>query len=469
MRKKSLFLLFFCSAVLSATGIQLICNTKNESCHIKSAIYDFEEEPQVNFTFIMKGSDKVTQIRFENSEIGELPKVIFERFKNLQVLDLKFCAVKRFRKSSLENAHNLTEIDLSYNKLKRLEENLFAVCTKLVTLNLFRNTIVEVNEKAFAGLSNLERLVLSSNEIRRLRQNVFQDLTSLTELDLKKNRIEDIGTALQTLKQLEILDLSFNKIKNVSKSSFSGLKSLEILDLSNNRIEFVDFDVFQANPVLEAVNFANNKLKELTLKVFSASFRILDISQNALTHVNVTSGVVSVPHRTKTSINVDDNWLEMISVDDDLPLRKLSMARNNVSSLEFLGNCCANLTSIDISHNPLESRAKNDKKLRSKGVLTLVARNISAHDATAVDVIFDLLEETPLLQSLDVSQNNLAAVDWTLLPKLNDLTTLKVENCSIAHSDDLISTFPNLTMLHFGGNLINCDHLSSNGKVECHN
>lgn len=475
MGKSSLaFFITTASFILCVDSLQLICNTKNEICSLKSHFVDTDELPQVNFTFLMDAPENVTHIRFENSEIGEIPKVIFERFENLQVLDLKFCALKRFRKASLENAHNLIEIDLSYNKLKRLEEGLFSVCKKLVTLNLFRNDIVEVNEKAFSGLNYLEKLVLSSNEIRRLRVNVFRSVPALTELDLKKNRIEDLGVVFQNLTKLEILELSFNKIKQLNSSTFWGVNFLEILDLSNNRIEIIHFDVFQTNPHLKAVNLANNKLKSLDVMIVSSSFKILDVSGNSLTYLNVTSGLIFL-HATNTSINAETNLLEDFTIDPKIVLNKLSLATNNISSLGFLSKCCQNLAWIDVSHNPLISEDDDgDQEFQpmSKTIMHLSAQNISYQHLNAIDSILDLVWHTPQLESLDISHNSFQGLDWTLLPKLRNLTNLTARNCSIFQIDGLVSTFPGLSSLYFGGNQINCDDLEPklNGtNVECHN
>lgn len=454
------------SLTLVVSSLQLICNTKNEICSLKSPNFvDTDELPQVNFTFIMDAPENVTHIRFENSEVGEIPKLIFERFENLQVLDLKFCALKRFRKTSLVNAHNLIEIDLSYNKLKRLEEGLFSVCKKLMTLNLFRNDIVEVNENAFSGSNYLEKLVLSSNEIRRLKANVFRSLPALTELDLKKNRVEDLGVVFQNLTQLEILELSFNKIKQLNSSTFWGINSLEILDLSNNRIEVIHLDVFETNQNLKAVNLANNKLQSLDLKIFSSTFKILDVSGNILTYLNVTSGL-GFPHSVNTSINADSNLLEDLTIDSKIIVNKLDLATNNISSLFFLSKCCPGLTWIGGDDDAQEFDPI------SKTMMQLSAKNVSFQSLNAIDSILDLIWHTPQLESLDISLNSLHGVDWMLLPKLNSLTSLTVRNCSIFQIDGLLSTFPNLTSFYFEGNQINCNDLKSklNGtKVDCHN
>lgn len=466
---RTLLLLFGISCVYS---LQLVCDTKIEVCNLKLPHFiENNEVSQVNFTFIMENPEDVTLIRFENSEVGEIPKIIFERFVNLQVLDLKFCALKRFRKMTLEHAYNLTEIDLSYNKLKRLEPELFSVCKKLISLNLFRNNIIEVNENAFSGLNYLEKLVLSSNEIRRLKINVFKHVPALTELDLKKNRIEDIGSALQNLTQLEILELSFNKIKQLNVDTFLNIKYLEILDLSNNRIEFIDIDVFATNLHLKAVNLANNKLSNLDLKIFSADFRIFDIRNNNLQNLSLTSGLI-FPHASNTSINADQNLLEDFNVDSKIILNKLSLTSNNFSSLDFLTKSCQNLIWLDISHNSLTPNEDDNTDFEplSKKITHVVAQNISYHQMNGFDTIFDLLGHTPDLVSLDISYNNFQGLDWSLLPKLEHLTTLTAKNCSISQVDGMFSIYPSLEELYFDGNLISCDDLEPqlNGtNVEC--
>lgn len=83
----------------------------------------------------------------------------------------------------------------------------------------------------------------------------------ITELDLSHNEISDTEN-LQDFADLEILNLSHNKIKKIEYDIFDDMDSLDELDLSHNEIHAVDDDTFEWNPLkLRSLRLHNNKLK----------------------------------------------------------------------------------------------------------------------------------------------------------------------------------------------------------------
>lgn len=445
-------------------GDRLICSTINETCYIKSNFLKEENLPLLNFSFIVQVPENVTSLKFEHSEIGEIPKIIFERFTNLQKLDLKLCSLKRLRKTTLESAQNLTEIDFSYNKLKKLDGGVFNSTQKLLVLSLFRNEIVDVYESAFTGLKMLEKLVLASNEIRRLKTNVFRTMSNLMELSLTKNRIEDLGLTFQNLTKLEILELNFNKIKQLNRTTFLNMIELAILDLSNNRIDNVEKYVFKTNYNLKAVNLANNRLVNLKLFFYSETFRILDISSNDLTIFNVTSGLRY--HSVTAAINAKDNKIENFIVDDNLKVSQLNLAKNNMTSIKALSQCCYNLTTLDISSNPFVVNDVEEYHLLGKFVQHLTAINISSSSTSAVDTVLDIFPDMPHLKYLDISRNDLNGLDWSLLPQLSHLETLNVRNCKLTQMTGLTTAFVSLKQINLHENTLSCDDLNEQGTFK---
>lgn len=426
-------------------GDRLVCNTKNETCQVQIGSLK-EVIAVINFTFHYDGAENVTYIRFEDSEIGEVPRLLINKFPNVRVLDLKFCRLKRFRKPLLENAKKLLELDLSYNKLKRLEEGSFNGADTLNTLNLFRNDIVEVHDKAFQGLGKLDRLVLSSNEIRRLKPGVFKPLTNLTELDLKKNRLETVGNQLQDLNKLEIIDLSYNKIRKVGNTTLQGLNHLHIADFSFNRIDEIQEDALLFKPNLFAINFADNKLTNVNFSV-PIGLSIIDLSRNKIENITLEPEVVSLENNvSSTRVSIAASFNQVKHISSSVLINKFNLSNNGLEDLSAIHKNLSVIT-LDISNNPLNFTTSEMDELPND-LKELIARNVSAENSESVKIIIKKLPSVaPGLIELDLSNNNLSEIDWNEFAPLEKIKWLTVYSTDVTEVESLQKVFPNLNVI----------------------
>ncbi|XP_061701778.1 vasorin b [Syngnathoides biaculeatus] len=105
------------------------------------------------------------------------------------------------------------------------------------SLYLFANGIEGLSAQDFDGLENLEMLDLSQNKLTELSDGVFLSLTSLKNLDLSSNQITHISEeCFQDMVLLERLYLYSNHIKTIHPAAFNGLKNLLELKLQGNRL-----------------------------------------------------------------------------------------------------------------------------------------------------------------------------------------------------------------------------------------
>lgn len=103
------------------------------------------------------------------------------------------------------------------------------------SLYLFANGIKGIKAEDFNGLVNLEMLDLSQNKLTNLPERVFEPLTSLKNLDLSSNQITYISEeCFQGIPQLERLYLYSNHIESIHPAAFNGLKNLLELKLQGN-------------------------------------------------------------------------------------------------------------------------------------------------------------------------------------------------------------------------------------------
>ncbi|GIX97247.1 uncharacterized protein CDAR_103531 [Caerostris darwini] len=103
-------------------------------------------------------------------------------------------------------------------------------------------------------------LNLTHNEITLVRQGAFSKLKRLTTLDLSHNQIEYLNF-FTTAPSLEILDLSWNRLKDIDSNLFIQLTSLRQLMLASNDI---------------------SELKEANWKTSPPSLRFIDLSENPI-------------------------------------------------------------------------------------------------------------------------------------------------------------------------------------------
>ncbi|XP_068119933.1 peroxidasin homolog isoform X2 [Hyperolius riggenbachi] len=85
-----------------------------------------------------------------------------------------------------------------------------------------------------------------------------------TILDLRFNRIREINSdALQNLPNLHTLYLYKNEIGSIQKNAFHGLRSLEQLYLHFNHLETLDVETFSHLPKLERLFLHNNRISRI--------------------------------------------------------------------------------------------------------------------------------------------------------------------------------------------------------------
>ncbi|XP_075856627.1 peroxidasin homolog isoform X2 [Microcebus murinus] len=128
-------------------------------------------------------------------------------------------------------------------------------------------------------------LDLRFNRIREIQPGAFRRLRNLNTLLLNNNQIRRIpGGAFEDLENLKYLYLYKNEIQSIDRQAFQGLASLEQLYLHFNQIETLDPESFQHLPKLERLFLHNNRITHLVPGTFShlESMKRLRLDSNAL-------------------------------------------------------------------------------------------------------------------------------------------------------------------------------------------
>lgn len=182
---------------------------------------------------------------------NKLKSVSFENNDKIKFLDISDNIIKSL--DSLNNLNNLEILDASYNVL---------TCIPLLNLSsiqeiyLISNDIEKIENINF---NNLKKLDLAGNAIEKI-ENI--NSTSLQELYLSSNKIDKIQN-LMSLKNLKILDLQFNQLKEVDCAHLPP--SLEILLLQNNpSLKIIKGVHLLKN--LKMIGIKNSQIEDLEVK-----------------------------------------------------------------------------------------------------------------------------------------------------------------------------------------------------------
>lgn len=191
----------------------------------------------------------------------------------------------------------LEELDLSQNKLHTLlDSKTFHGMKSLRVLHLNHNQLVNManTNDIFYGL-NLDLLDLSANKINPFAPCTFCGLTSLKHLNIANNHLSSFNENLlkdlaDSLEEL-VLDNNVNLIDPLSSvnSILQPLKNLHSLSLVNLRLsEDLPASIFDNNNQLKKLNLSMNAFRELSSRMISPLTKLimLDVSANQITFID---------------------------------------------------------------------------------------------------------------------------------------------------------------------------------------
>lgn len=169
---------------------------------------------------------------------------LFSHKSSLIRLYLEHNKVEYLAEDEFLKSENIDEINLSWNLIPSLNKSLLYI-TNLRNANLSGNLLREFSMQEIYKLMKLRHLNLSFNRIEKLtgRHEIVSEIPSMTllyQLLLGNNLLKSLDGALAGLGNLRRLILSNNLLENIYAEDFERMEELEILDLSNNRLKSLD-------------------------------------------------------------------------------------------------------------------------------------------------------------------------------------------------------------------------------------
>ncbi|XP_023245705.1 follicle-stimulating hormone receptor-like [Copidosoma floridanum] len=221
---------------------------------------------------------------------------------------------------------------LRRNRLSHVHENAFDDLTKLAVLELDDNHLTEF-PKALSSLRDLEELSMSNNRIEIVRNDSLRDARNLLSLDLRGNPIKEVHElAIQHLTQLRKLILS--NVKELSKfPALNGCRSLEILRIDRARIDSVPDELCKHSPKLKSLDLKSNKLTAVPNLKDCRDLRVLDLA------LNMISSLSDRPFSNSTALHdllMSKNEIKIIPEDAFFGLSRLLILDLEDNLIEFI-------------------------------------------------------------------------------------------------------------------------------------
>ena len=425
-------------------------------------------------------NNRLRVIELDFNRITSLPGDMLVNLQLLKSVNLSHNLIQTVDSSTFQQLTKVV-VDLSYNSIKSLPRSTFVECNMISKLDLTHNLLEKIDDEAFID-SDIAFLDLSYNKLTNLTLVPIGGFEAIQVLNLSYNSIAAVNKKSFRLRQngrlfeLAIIDLSHNKISEVSGSMFEKFASLRYLNLSHNEVKKIGFGAFGNVPTLLEIDLRYNKIRDVSSISGLFSLNVLKLQHNqlksvpaipvALNHLYLESNLIDkVPCSSFQAINalitliLKNNSIQ--SVDPDsfcnlLTLNRLDLSANRLSDLSKLVPTLQKLSS-------LQSLQLNDNNItaipspNAFGYLpTLFVLDLSGNgiDYISPSAFNGLLQ----LNSLNLSRNHLGSLEEKVFQGLTSLRTLdisfsgllKIENRTYTCLEDLLS----LENLHLQGNNI---------------
>jgi Leucine-rich repeat (LRR) protein len=297
---------------------------------------------------------------------------------------LKFLSLSRNKIAFLGNLDSqvpcLQKLNLSGNRLISLEG--ISACVWLQELRLANNYVGDDQITLLQNLKELKVLDVSHNHLRDNGfLNILEKLTNLEELLNSANDFNEwvIDFSMHSLKKI-VLDS--NKIRNIEFKA--EIPALQVISCKENNIVTVQGIAFA--PLLTEVDLSGNDLSELSdswSKLFN--LKVLILKKNSLTSLPklMSLEVLDASHNALSSLKVLSSNLRELYINHnavtDLPtlpsLTTADISYNKLENLSFFTNSY-NLKSLNASYNLLNDPDQIQKQLSNCNLVLLDLRGM---------------------------------------------------------------------------------------------
>lgn len=242
----------------------------------------------------------------------------------------------------------MQKLDLSFNQLSSFPAQL-GLLTELISFKFRNNQCSELPAEFYLGCTNLRCLDFAQNKFARIDERIG-GLSELRELVGFHNQLTTLPGTLAALSQLQVIDLSNNRLALFPSLDFPCLTHLNV---SNNMLTTLPVSLSNYTS-LESLECRSNRITLLPPLGKLRSLKRIDAMENKLVELpSLSAGITSV----LSFLNVGHNCLTTIppnSLTGLNALAELHLQDNNLTSLDSSISQCSSLKVLDVSNNSLD-------------------------------------------------------------------------------------------------------------------
>jgi Leucine-rich repeat (LRR) protein len=247
---------------------------------------------------------------------------------------------------------SIQNLDLHGNMFRELPLGLGRL-PQLSKLNLSRNKLTTDSLDVVFQIATLRELKLVDNELAGALPAGIENLTSLETLDLQANRLSSLPPEIRALTHLKVLNVADNKLTSLPNDIFTSMLIIE-LNASKNSFSGAFFNV-ESVPNLQKLELANNSLTSVcgSDTVLLPSLKHLDLSMNRLSNLPNMAAWTSL-----VTLLIGENSISTFPEGfcSLKQLRNADFTANNISKMDERIALMESLENLTLSSNPLRER-----------------------------------------------------------------------------------------------------------------
>ncbi|GLV42568.1 uncharacterized protein CBL_03307 [Carabus blaptoides fortunei] len=167
----------------------------------------------------------------------ELPEEIFNGVPVTEI-GVGITHLKELKQNLFKNVSVLKEVNIQVAKLTTVKVGVFSD-TNIASIDLTNNEIATIEHGAFAGMKKLYELYLSMNKLTTFDAEKVLGASSPVELLYLDENLLTTITTFPALPKMRILSFDKNAIATIESKCFANLKKLEIVKLSFNKLKSI--------------------------------------------------------------------------------------------------------------------------------------------------------------------------------------------------------------------------------------